>query len=93
MGYVSERLPEPFGDIDELVFGPAPAEVAGFELWDIYREVMRDWAGEIPAARVADLPHLAQCKHVLRRHGHTDPDTGVTKEDYITRELHEEGIA
>lgn len=92
MEHVTERLQEPFGGLDETVFGPTPLDTIGWELKDIYTEVMKDWAPDIPSAAGPAVPGIAMCMHVLRKHTYTDPDTGVTKHDYITRELQEEGL-
>ncbi len=92
MEHVSERLREPLGGLDETVFGPIPAGGIRWALLDEFEKVMDDWAAGIPAAAKFPIPAPAQCVPVLREHSHTDPDTGVTKHDYITREMRKEGI-
>lgn len=92
MESVTERLREPFGGIDEIVFGPAPADAIGWDLKHIFAQVMGEWAAEIPSALGAPEPPLAECHRMLRRHSRTDPDARAAKEDYITRELHKKGM-
>lgn len=68
-----------------------PGELTG-QLAAEYFAVMAEWKPGTPITALP-VPWPSACVRVLRKHTHTDPDTGVTKADYITRELHEEGIA
>lgn len=57
-----------------------------------YLTIMNEWAEDIPSAGLPLWPWPHICAAIVREHSHTDPGTGVTKEDYITRELHKEGM-
>lgn len=89
MTAMSERLPEPFGGVDEAVFGALPPDALG--LWHIYADVMEEWRKEW-GVTVGSYPSRAEVVRVLKRHTHTDPDTGITHFDYITRALQEKGM-
>lgn len=89
METMSERLPEPFGGVDESVFGPLPPEALDF--WHLYKEVLEDWQREW-GLKTVTFPTRRELMNVLQRHTHTDPDTGITKSDYITRALQEKDM-